>query len=101
VSSAYSTIGLLSLTVGAMAIAQGMWMAITARKPSWLSSRYVPIGRERGLGIALITAGLGCALQGASDIEIVAFASLRLLGVGVFLLGVVFVFVAFRLRNSQ
>ncbi len=84
-----------------MAIIQGMWMAISAHRPGWMSSRYVPLGRERALGIALAIAGLGCLLQGASDIETVAFASLRLLGIGVFLVGFVFMVVAFRPRPSQ
>jgi hypothetical protein len=94
-------IGLVLLVVGAMAMVQGAWMSITARKPSWVKSRYLPIGRERGLGIALIAIGLGCVLQAASDIETVAFSRLGLVGIGIFLVGGLFMVVAFRPRPSQ
>jgi hypothetical protein len=101
VSGAFTALGLASLVVGAMAIVQGMWMAITARRPRWVSVRRLPGGRERGLGVALIALGIGLVLLGASDIETVAFSGLRLLGLGIFVVGVVVMVVAFRPRPSQ
>ena len=89
------------LVVGAMAIVQGVWMAITTRKPAWVSARRLPGGHERALGIALVALGLGLVLLGASDIETVAFSGLRLLGLGIFVIGVVVMVVAFRPRPSQ
>ena len=98
-SGVYRILGLVFLMVGAMAMAQGAWMAITSRSPRWASSRYVPGGHERGMGLALII--IGCALLGASDIEAVAFSGLRLVGIGLFLLGSVVVIVVFRPRPSE
>jgi hypothetical protein len=100
VSGAYGILGLVFLVVGAMAMVQGAWMAITARSPRWASSRHLPGGRERGLGLVLIVTGLGCVLLGASDIEAVAFSGLRLVGIGPFLLGAVLVIVFYRPRPS-
>jgi len=45
--------------------------------------------------------GLGAALQAAAFIETFAFSSLRLVGIGLFLLGGVFVIVVFRPRPSE
>lgn len=100
-SGAYSALGLAFLVVGAMAIVQGVWMAITTRRPGWVSARRLPSGRERGLGIALIAFGVGFVLLGASDIEAVAFSGLRLAGIGLFLLGAVLAIVVYRPRPSQ
>jgi hypothetical protein len=49
----------------------------------------------------LVIAGLGCVLLGASDIEEVAFSSLRLAGIGLFLLGAVLAIVFYRPRPIQ
>jgi len=76
-------------------------MAITAHRPPWVSSRRLAAGRERGFGTALIVTGLGAVLEGASLIEAVAFSSLRVVGIGLFLFGALFVVVAFRPRPSQ
>ncbi len=100
-SSAYGVIGLALLVVAAMAMVQGAWMAITARRPPWVSSRRLAAGRERGFGMALIAMGLGAVLESASFIEIVAFSGLRFVGIGLFLVGGVLVFVALRPRPSQ
>jgi hypothetical protein len=101
VSGAYSALGLASLVVGAMAIVQGIWMAVTARSPRWASSRHLPSRRERRLGFVLIVTGLGCVLLGASDIEAVGFSGLRLVGIGLFLLGGVLAIVFYRPWRSQ
>ena len=100
-SSAYGALGLVFLVVGAMSIVQGMWMAITARSPRWASSRQLRGGRERGFGFVLMITGLGCVLLGASDIEAIAFSGLRVVGIGLFMLGAVLVIVFFRPRPSQ
>ncbi|HEY8798253.1 MAG TPA: hypothetical protein VIO85_10365 [Candidatus Dormibacteraeota bacterium] len=100
-SSAYGVVGLVLLVVAAMVMVQGAWMAITGRRPTWMKSQYPPIGRERGFGTALIVMGLGAALQAAAFIETFAFSSLRLVGIGLFLLGGVFVIVVFRPRPSE
>jgi hypothetical protein len=101
VSGAYSVLGLASLVIGAMAMVQGTWLAITTRRPRWVGARSLPGGRERGMGIALIALGVGLVLIGASDIETVAFSGLRVLGLAVFVVGVVLMVMTFRPRPSQ
>jgi hypothetical protein len=101
VTGAYGILGLVFLVLGAMAMVQGAWMAITGRSPRWVSRLRLPSGRERGLGFVLVIAGLGCVLLGASDIEEVAFSSLRLAGIGLFLLGAVLAIVFYRPRPIQ
>ena len=100
-SGVFSALGPALLVVGAMAIVQGVWMAITTRKPAWVSARRLPGGHERALGIALVALGLGLVLLGASDIETVAFSSLRSVGVVAFVIGLVVLVFAFRPRASQ
>jgi len=58
------------------------------------------IMRVFALGHALI-APVGAVLEGASFIEAVAFTSLRVVGIGPFLFGALFVVVALRPRPSQ
>ena len=100
-NDAYGVVGLVLLVVAAMAMVQGAWMAITARRPLWVSSRRLAAGRERAFGTALVVMGLGAVLEGASFIEAVAFSSLRVVGIGPFLFGALFVVVALRPRPSQ
>ena len=100
-NSAYGVVGLVLIVVAAMVMVQGAWMAFTGRKPPWMKYQYPPIGRERGFGAALIVMGLGVVLEGASYTEPVAFLSLRFVGIGLFLLGGLFVVVVFRPRPSQ
>lgn len=100
-SGIYGSVGLVLVVVAAMVIVQGAWMAFTGRRPPWMKTQYPPIGRERGFGTALMAMGLGGALQGASFVETVAFSSLRVVGIGLFLLGGLFVVVVFRPRPSQ
>ncbi|HVC77373.1 MAG TPA: hypothetical protein VND96_12755 [Candidatus Micrarchaeaceae archaeon] len=100
-SGTYATIGLVSMAVGAMAMVQGGWMAITARRPSWVRLRLVPDGRERAWGVALGAIGLSCVLLGASIIETVAFSGLRLVGIGLLVIGVLVLVLASRPQPTQ
>ena len=97
----YAALGLASLVVGAMAMIQGLWMAITARRPGWVNARVSFSGRERQVGLAVIALGVGLVLIGASEIEPVAFSGLIWLGLVAFSVGVVVIVVAYRVRPSQ
>ena len=100
-SGVTAAVGLVLLVVGAMVMVQGAWMAFTGRRPPWMKFQYPRPGQERGFGAALLVMGLGGVLLGASYIDPAAFSSLRLVGIGLFFLGGVFVVVVFRPRPSQ
>jgi hypothetical protein len=101
VSGTYPTIGLVLLAIGAMAMVQGAWMAITARTPSWVKLRQIPHGRERVWGFAIGAIGLSSVLLGASIIETVAFSSLRLVGLGLLVIGILLLVLASRPQPTQ
>jgi protein-S-isoprenylcysteine O-methyltransferase Ste14 len=101
VSGLPGAVGLLLLLVAAMVIVQGAWMAFRGKRPPWMRYQYPPAGRERWFGAALMVIGVGGVLQGASHIDAAAFSSLGIVGIGLFLVGGLFVIVVFRPRPSE
>ena len=71
----------------------GGWAAVTARRPPWMSERYVPRGRERPWGLAMAMLGLGAAALAGSRLSN-SLADLGILGLLLVIVGVGFLVVA-------
>ncbi len=66
--------------VGLLAIGIGGRSAMTEQRPSWISERTIPLGRERQWGLAMAMLGFGVSALGAfwvSDL----FGGLGILGI--------------------
>jgi hypothetical protein len=82
-------LGSAVIAVGVLAIGIGGRSALTAQRPSWLSERTIPAGREKAWGLAIALLGFGMSGIGAfwlSDL----FGGPGILGVLLLFVGVGF-----------
>jgi hypothetical protein len=89
-------LGLASIAMGLLAIGVGGRAAMTAQRPSWLTARSIPSGRERPWGVAVAMLGFGIAALGGFWLSESDFGALGILGVGLLFVGVGFLVVAVR-----
>lgn len=84
-----TVLGVVVVVVGLLAVALGGRSAITAQRPSWLSERSIPLGRERQWGLAIALLGVGVSCLGAFWISDI-FGGLGILGILLVFVGVGF-----------
>src|SRR5689334_15666544 len=68
---AYPLLGIALIAVGAAAVVVGGIVAVTSRRPRWLTTKTIRSGFERSWGIGLGLAGLGLVLAGGGDVGVV------------------------------
>jgi hypothetical protein len=90
---AYPLLGIAMVAVGAAAVVIGGVVAVTSRRPRWLTTKTTRSGFERSWGIGLGLAGLGLVLAGGGDVGVIS-KGLRLAGYALIVGGVGFVVVA-------
>jgi hypothetical protein len=102
VSVAYSVLGLLLVVIGVPAIALGLWITITARRPPWVARRTtIPAGRERVWGASVLVTAAGAVALGVSDLHGLPFSGLRIVGIVGLLTGVALTLVVIWPRLSR
>jgi hypothetical protein len=89
-------LGWASIAMGFLAVGVGGRAAMTAQRPSWLTVRSIPSGRERPWGLAMAMLGFGIVALGAFWLSRSDFGALGILGVGLLFVGVGFLVVAVR-----
>ena len=69
---AYTILGIALISVGLVAVVTGGSVAVSARRPRWLTAKTIRSGFERSWGTGLGLSGLGLVVAGGGDVGVIS-----------------------------